>query len=100
MRDHGRMIRLMDLALLWILIMLNMRDIGLMICNMDRVRKLGMKALQSTLDNFTKERRMEKVDFNGKIKAIMRETLLMDSSKVSEFTTFQILIRLIRVNLE
>jgi hypothetical protein len=43
---------------------------------------------------------MEKADFNGKMEVIMKETLWMDSFKVSAFIILQILTRLTKVNSE
>jgi hypothetical protein len=67
---------------------------------MGKEQKLGMRVLQSISDNFIRERRMEKEDSNGKMAATIKVTLLMGSFKVSEFTTFRISIKLIKVNLE
>jgi hypothetical protein len=42
---------------------------------MARAKKLGMTEELSMLDNFTKGRRMERGDFNGKTVVTMRVTL-------------------------
>jgi hypothetical protein len=52
------------------------------------------------LVNFTKAKRMEKVDFNGKMVLIMKVTLLMDILMDLASTTLQTWINIMRVNLD
>lgn len=77
-----------------------MKEIGLMTCSMDKDWKLGIVEQLSMKDNFIKEKRTEKEDFHGKMEVTTRVILLMDSSKDLVFTSLQILIRHIKVNLE
>jgi hypothetical protein len=71
-----------------------------MICNTDKEKRLGMTEELNTLDNFTKERKMGRADFNGKTVATMRETLSMANFKASVFITFQISIKPIKASSE
>jgi hypothetical protein len=71
-----------------------------MICNTDKEKRLGMTEELNTLDNFTKERKMGKGDFNGKTVATMKVTLSMVNFKASVFITFQISIKLTKASLE
>lgn len=75
---------------MWTLITLDMTEIGLKICNMEKDLSLGTMGKQLTLEGFTKEERMDMASFHGRMALTMKVTSLMDTFKVLGFTTLLI----------
>jgi hypothetical protein len=90
MKVAGRMIRQMGKESFWIQIMQDMKETGLMTCNMVTELRLGTMILLNILANSIKERSRVKVDLNGKMAATMTEISFKDSSKASVNITLQI----------
>ena len=100
MKVNGEMTKLMAMVPLWILKVQSIRVLGWKICNMVMEKRSGTMGQLSMLDSFTKERKMEKENFTGKMEVIMKEILLMDNFLGLEHIFSQILIKLIEENLE
>jgi hypothetical protein len=73
-REIGERIKLMDMAHSLTPTELDTLEIGSTICSMEKARRAGTMARQSTLGPSSRERSMEKVDSNGKMVASMRVT--------------------------
>jgi hypothetical protein len=100
MKVNGKMIRHMALVFLLILMELDMKVNGLMICNMGKGQRLGIMVLPDIQDNFSKVKNMAKVNLNGKTVATMKEILLMDNFKALENIILLIWIKFIKENSE
>lgn len=83
----------MELVYLWTLQVLVILESGKMINSMEEVKKLGIKVKLNILVVSIRGKRMVKGDLNGKMDHIMKETLLMDTSKDKENITLLILIK-------
>ena len=80
-RDNGKIIRLTDLARLWMPVELNMQESGSMTFNMVKEKKVGLMRRPDTLVTSIRERKMAKEDLSGKTEASMRVTSLKDTFK-------------------
>ena len=76
------MIKLTDKVSSLIQMVQNIKENGLMTCNMDREKKAGIMARQGLLEPSIKVKRMEKADLSGKMEVSMKGILLMVISKV------------------
>ena len=76
------MIKLTDKVSSLIQMVQNIKENGLMTCNMDREKKAGIMARQGLLEPSIKVKRMERVDLSGKMEVSMKGILLMVISKV------------------
>ena len=86
----------MDMEHLWIKQEQSILDCGLMICSMVLGKRVGIMVKLSTMDSFTRAKRTERASFNGKMAAIMRETLSMDTFKAMENTILLIWTKFMR----
>jgi len=80
-KEFGKRIWPMGKEYSWILLELNILGNGLMTFSMVLEKKAGIMGKLNMLAHSIRERRMEKVDLNGKMEASMKVTLLMDISR-------------------